>query len=272
MSNYERVSFSPNLCYTYDKQNKPVLPTGSSLTARQPRQGHHTTPHHAASCQPAACLLGEPGRFVCTLLDREGQQPSAPRRWRTLTRKQEPMPDVIIENPVINSPFEEAKRHFRFTKDGITDEIVAARRISQYFIPIAQPKKKHPKQLAFQTEWTADRVQENKFINRVRQAVTLLQPSPRTPAGACPAHSRADAAHRKACIEHIVASRHFGVLDGLSGGAKAIHMLIDQLRADCYVADQTYQLADRQYTYPAPTALARDRLADGRRFAEADTT
>ena len=35
------------------------------------------------------------------------------------------MSQVIIDNPVINSPFEEPQRHFRFTDDGITAEIVA---------------------------------------------------------------------------------------------------------------------------------------------------
>ncbi|MEW6667763.1 MAG: BPTD_3080 family restriction endonuclease [Thermodesulfobacteriota bacterium] len=77
---------------------------------------------------------------------------------------------VIIENPVINSPFEEPQRHFRFTEDGITDEIVDARRISAYFVPISPPKKKN-KQIALFTQWTQDRVEENKFINRVREAV-----------------------------------------------------------------------------------------------------
>ncbi len=52
------------------------------------------------------------------------------------------MPPVVIENPVINSPFEEPQRHFRFTDDGITNEIVDARRVSSYFIPIPQPKKR----------------------------------------------------------------------------------------------------------------------------------
>jgi adenine-specific DNA-methyltransferase len=33
------------------------------------------------------------------------------------------MTQVVIENPVLNSPFQEPKRHFRFTEDGITDEI-----------------------------------------------------------------------------------------------------------------------------------------------------
>lgn len=52
------------------------------------------------------------------------------------------MKQVVIENPVINPAFEEPSRHFRFTDEGITDEIVESRRKSAYFIPIAAPKKK----------------------------------------------------------------------------------------------------------------------------------
>jgi hypothetical protein len=51
------------------------------------------------------------------------------------------MNQVVIENPIINSPFEEPKRHFRFTEDGITNEIIEKRRISSYFIPIPKPKE-----------------------------------------------------------------------------------------------------------------------------------
>jgi len=80
------------------------------------------------------------------------------------------MRNVVIENPVVNSPFEEPQRHFRFTDEGITDEIVPQRRISQYFVPIAPPKKKG-RQASFETEWTADRIEENRFINRVRGRV-----------------------------------------------------------------------------------------------------
>jgi type III restriction enzyme len=77
------------------------------------------------------------------------------------------MRQVVIENPVINSPYLEPTRHFKFTDDGITDEIVEARRISSYFIPIAKPKKKGKSaQLTFETEWIKDRIEENKFINR----------------------------------------------------------------------------------------------------------
>ena len=82
------------------------------------------------------------------------------------------MSDVVIENPVINSPFEAPKRHFKFGDAGITDEVVESRRRSSYFIPIAQPKKKS-KQLTFETEWTKDRIKENDEINRIRARVEL---------------------------------------------------------------------------------------------------
>ena len=62
------------------------------------------------------------------------------------------MSQVVIENPIINSPFDEPTHHFRFTDEGITDEIVEGRRTSSYFVPIAKPKKKGSKQLQFDTE------------------------------------------------------------------------------------------------------------------------
>jgi type III restriction enzyme len=79
---------------------------------------------------------------------------------------------TVIENPVINSPFVEPQRHFRFSDEGITNEIVQSRRVSSYFIPIAAPKKKGKKQLYFDTEWTKDRIEENKFINQIRERVS----------------------------------------------------------------------------------------------------
>jgi len=81
------------------------------------------------------------------------------------------MEQVIIENPIINSPFEEPERHFRFTEDGITNEINETRRVSSYFIPVPKPKKKSKQQLTFATEWKQDRIKENEFINHVRARV-----------------------------------------------------------------------------------------------------
>lgn len=76
----------------------------------------------------------------------------------------------LIENPVINSPFEEPKRHFRFTDDGITDEIAPGRRRSTYFIPIAKPKlKANQKSLDLGTQ---HRAEENKLIDDLRGRVS----------------------------------------------------------------------------------------------------
>lgn len=83
------------------------------------------------------------------------------------------MADVVIENPILNSPFSEPSRHFRFDASGITNEIVTERRISSYFIPIAQPRRRGGQQLLPATEWTEERIRENELINRIRQRVNL---------------------------------------------------------------------------------------------------
>jgi type III restriction enzyme len=80
---------------------------------------------------------------------------------------------VVIENPVINSPFEEPKRHFRFSEEGITSEIVESRRKSAYFIPVPRSKKKSQAGTLFDTEWTEDRIEENDFINQIRSRISL---------------------------------------------------------------------------------------------------
>jgi len=81
------------------------------------------------------------------------------------------MSPVVIENPVINSPYREPGRHFKFNDEGITDEIEAGRRISSYFIPIARPRSRRGGQMAFDTEWTQERVKENEAINKIRDQV-----------------------------------------------------------------------------------------------------
>ena len=85
------------------------------------------------------------------------------------------MSQVVIENPIINSPFDEPTRHFRFADEGITNEVVDGRRISSYFVPIARPKKKKgaAQQALFDTEWTQDRIEENKLVNDIRRRVAL---------------------------------------------------------------------------------------------------
>ena len=80
------------------------------------------------------------------------------------------MPDTVIENPILNSPYREPGGHFRFGAEGITNEIVEGRQLSSYFVPIPPPKKKG-KQLQFETEWTKDQIEENETVNRIRQRV-----------------------------------------------------------------------------------------------------
>ncbi len=81
------------------------------------------------------------------------------------------MSQVVIENPVINSPYTEPTCHFRFGDEGITNERVDGRRSSSYFVPIARPKKKGAQQSFYETEWLEERIQENKLINDIRQRV-----------------------------------------------------------------------------------------------------
>ncbi len=81
------------------------------------------------------------------------------------------MPPVVIDNPILNSPFREPTRHFRFDDDGITNEIADGRRRSTYFIPIPKPKVKGGNQLSLPGDWVPERMTDNDFINRVREHV-----------------------------------------------------------------------------------------------------
>jgi len=80
--------------------------------------------------------------------------------------------DVRIDNPILNSPFDAPTRHFKFDDEGITSEVVDGRRPSSYFVPVPATKKKRG-QAAFDTEWTADRVEQNPTINRIRERVDM---------------------------------------------------------------------------------------------------
>ncbi|MBM4184617.1 MAG: hypothetical protein FJ207_10450 [Gemmatimonadetes bacterium] len=66
------------------------------------------------------------------------------------------MADVVIQNPIINSPFAEPERHFEFGEKGITGRIDRGRRESSFFVPIAGPRRSA--QLSLEAEWVRDRL------------------------------------------------------------------------------------------------------------------
>ena len=77
---------------------------------------------------------------------------------------------ALIENPILNSPFLEPARHFKFDEDGITNDILNGRRSNSHFVPIPRAKKRG-KQLQFETEWTKDRLEPNPVVDRIRLRV-----------------------------------------------------------------------------------------------------
>jgi type III restriction enzyme len=81
------------------------------------------------------------------------------------------MADRVIDNPILNRPYDEPSRHFEFDADGITDEIVEDRRPSAYFSPVPTSRK-GGQQLEL-TEITADQIQANPLVNRIREHVAV---------------------------------------------------------------------------------------------------
>ncbi len=76
-----------------------------------------------------------------------------------------------IENPVINSPYVEPVQHFVTTADGtVTGEIAPRRRPSEFFVPVARPKKLSG-QLTIDAFGGPKRQQPNEIVNEIRQAV-----------------------------------------------------------------------------------------------------
>ena len=79
------------------------------------------------------------------------------------------MADTVIENPILNGPYDEPGRHFAFDADGITDEVVERRRPSSYFTPV--PQSRTGGQQLELTEITADQIRRNDLVDRIRSHV-----------------------------------------------------------------------------------------------------
>ncbi len=82
------------------------------------------------------------------------------------------MGSTFTDNPVINTPFAEPRKHFQLDDRGVpTGGIVERRRISEYIVPIAAPKKRgrETPELQLDLEGGADgRVTTNDYINEIR--------------------------------------------------------------------------------------------------------
>ena len=64
----------------------------------------------------------------------------------------------VIENPILNSPYEAPTRYWKFDDDGITDHVQDGRRPSAYFMPIPAAKRRQAVQAQLEfVEWTKDR-------------------------------------------------------------------------------------------------------------------
>jgi type III restriction enzyme len=76
-----------------------------------------------------------------------------------------------IENPIINSPFLEPAQHFLTSADGeVTGEIDPRRRPSEFFVPVARPKKLSG-QLTIDAFGGPKKQQPNEIVNEIRQSV-----------------------------------------------------------------------------------------------------
>lgn len=74
-----------------------------------------------------------------------------------------------IDNPILNSPYKEPTRHFRFDADNqVTNVVDAGRRGSSYFLPIAAPRKKAAPSLFDALE---EKREESGHVNRIRGLV-----------------------------------------------------------------------------------------------------
>jgi len=76
-----------------------------------------------------------------------------------------------------------------------------------------------------------------------------------------------DPKRKKTRRRFILASEHFGVLEGLRGGADTISRLIDELCAEGYVMATQQQWDNGEYTYLVPTERGRKQLEEGQLFS-----
>jgi type III restriction enzyme len=83
---------------------------------------------------------------------------------------------AVIENPIVNNPYDEPSRHWQFDEHGvITDELGVGRRPSESWIPVPKMRKGRGRGRAVQAELdlmeTGERRRRNDQINQIRDRV-----------------------------------------------------------------------------------------------------
>ncbi|MFC9939845.1 BPTD_3080 family restriction endonuclease [Nocardiopsis alba] len=79
----------------------------------------------------------------------------------------------VIDNPILNSPYEQPDRYYEIGSQGPTGEVREGRRPSESFIPIAVSKKgrQDAEQIEFDFDVTGERRERNTLINDLRREV-----------------------------------------------------------------------------------------------------
>ncbi|MFE1664099.1 BPTD_3080 family restriction endonuclease [Microbacterium sp. P02] len=85
-----------------------------------------------------------------------------------------------LENPIINTPYDEPEQHWVVGENGPTGEIAGFRRPSEFFIPVPKVRKRSAKmapkqpqfeQLEFELNATDEKVERNDFVDQLRAEV-----------------------------------------------------------------------------------------------------
>ena len=80
------------------------------------------------------------------------------------------MKQVAIENPILNSPYVEPTRHFKFDDaNSITAEVLTGRRPSSHVVPVAQPRaRRGGLQQTLPGDFSQDLNKPNALVNDIR--------------------------------------------------------------------------------------------------------
>ena len=82
------------------------------------------------------------------------------------------MPAVVIDNPILNSPYAVPERHWRLDDDGIPTGIVAeGRRHSEYIVPVPPPRHRIGRQSELGLEDERGERRPNDYVNEIRARV-----------------------------------------------------------------------------------------------------